>query len=143
MKNLMKAGILLCGLALMGGCASTSRPMVPFTGPKGGQYTAWEERYLWNLEQYRVEFRQHYAETTPGLSDAQRKNIAEGKITVGMTTEMVRASWGLYGTREPEITRSIDTRGTAEFWRQRNAVGLGDWTLYFRNDRLADITQRR
>lgn len=140
MKNFVKAAILLCFLAGIQGCAQT------FTGPRGGQYKALSQASLWENVNYRTEYRQHYAETTPGLTDRQRELIANGRIAIGMSPEMVRASWGLYGLREPEITQSIDQFGKAQFWRERNPYDpyhLSRWTLYFRNDELRDITQHR
>jgi hypothetical protein len=73
-----------------------------------------------------------YVRTHPAAAESCRQLIAQGKITIGMSAEEVRASWG-----EPlEINRTISGSGVDEQW----VFGDQDY-VYFHNAVLTVIQQ--
>lgn len=77
--------------------------------------------------QKRQQKREEFVKAHPKLSAATRKSILEGVVTIGMTSEQVRAS---YGEDPDKINRSVYSWGVQEQWI------YGDQFLYFKDGKL-------
>ena len=80
------------------------------------------------------EYRQSWVDNHPDWSGKVRRQVLAGKISIGMTEEQVRASWGT----PYDINRSVGSWGEHEQWVY--VTFEGRWRsyqyLYFENGRL-------
>jgi uncharacterized protein YgiM (DUF1202 family) len=56
--------------------------------------------------------RRQFINANPGISERQKNNIIEGTVSIGMTREMVIASWGEPG----DINRTVTGSSVSEQW---------------------------
>jgi len=71
--------------------------------------------------------RNSFVSNNPDLRDELRRNILNGKVSIGMSREMVRASWG-----EPrEVNRTVTSNSVNEQWVYGTIYNRQ--YLYFRN----------
>lgn len=75
-------------------------------------------------EREAIKRRQNFVKKNPNIKPLFRNDILKGSIRIGMTKDMVRASWG-----EPEDrNRSVGSWGVHEQWIYNNTY------IYFEND---------
>ena len=72
--------------------------------------------------------RWHYVKDNSVMPEKFKNAIIEGKVSLGMSTEMVTASW----SKPKVINRTADSRGVFEHWAYESGVHL-----YFENDKLS------
>lgn len=85
--------------------------------------------------------RQDYLEEHPELSNDFAKEIKEGNVAIGMTSDEVLASWG-----DPDqVVASVSKGGTEELWTYNSSRGYspggGPIILNFTNGRLTSWTE--
>ncbi len=80
-----------------------------------------EVRKLSYLERQVVIRRKHFVENNPNINSQFKQDILNGTIRLGMTKEMVTASWG----KPSDINRSVGVWGVHEQWI------YGDTYVYF------------
>lgn len=94
---------------------------------------SWLERRQIEEEEKTRQRRTQFVNNNPGLSEANKERILNGNISIGMTKDMVRASWG-----EPnDINRTLRANYTREQWIYGRTSNRK--YIYFENDILTTI----
>jgi len=119
--------LLITILVLSSGCATTRARF----GAAWGK--AWQEYKEANPRQYPATRRQKYIKEHPGLRAKTQEAIRGGFITVGMTTEEVRASWGNPNAHRERIS-GYNTYTQWRYGKYRYRYNL--YVLFFVHDRL-------
>ncbi len=129
-----------------GNCSDLFKRIYTLSGdndPEGITKKPASSVYKWKKEIRPILRRQEYIRNHTSLSTQQRDCILNGKIMLGMTRDMVIASWG---DDKGRTTRNITTYGTIETWYygEIEAVSIGIYSppqhiLTFVDGKLTDI----
>jgi len=103
------------------------------TGPISGKKYYYDYVFTdpFNIKKYAEEYRQHYIQIHPDLTQQIKNCILNKKICIGMTKEDVIASWGT----PKDINKSVGSWGVHEQWIYGNPL-YGAQYLYFENGKL-------
>lgn len=123
--RMLKNLFLICLVLILSGCI-TAEKLESFSNDKLAIYRQFHRgEGLYNSEMRKR--RQIAIDNHPEWPEKNKQEILGGFISIGMTEEQVKASWG----KPDKINRTITSSGKQEQWIYGYREGFGGGTMYW------------